>query len=188
MKSFYLLAITILATAVITAHRWVSYAGEIAGMGGMAAGVSRTGAKSGQAVTVDSYGIAPIEAGDVVAIGDLVMSDADGKAVKHQPPQIKSAVLTGGAAGDLAVTGMTADSTLISVIQIFKTTAKGVTNIVDLTSEFTAKNGKINNAGETGTGGHQVLVTWQTPANHALAIATQAATKSGDLIAVKLIS
>lgn len=70
------------------------------------------------------------------------------------------AVVNGGAAGDITVTGIATTDRLVSVLS--EDTTSGVTS--DLTSEFsiTAAN-KINNTDGTATTGTKLIVTYYTP-------------------------
>lgn len=72
---------------------------------------------------------------------------------------LKKALIAGGAAGDHMVSAINAADELVEVLQ-FVGAGVAVTNIVDLTSEFTASNGKINNAAGTVTTGDKLLVLW----------------------------
>ena len=71
---------------------------------------------------------------------------------------IKTAVVAGGAAGDITVTGISTDDTLFTVLR-FAGAGTDVTDIADLTVEFsiTAEN-TINNTGGTSTTGGKLLI------------------------------
>ena len=72
---------------------------------------------------------------------------------------LKKALIAGGAAGDHTVSAINAADELVEVLQ-FVGAGVAVTNIVDLTSEFTASAGKINNSAGTATTGDKLLVLW----------------------------
>lgn len=71
---------------------------------------------------------------------------------------LKVAVATGGAAGNITVTGISTDDQLLAVIE-FAGAGTDVTNLTDRTAEFsiTAAN-TINNTGGTATTGDKLLV------------------------------
>ena len=72
----------------------------------------------------------------------------------------KQAVVTGGAAGDLTLTGVAAGDSLIGVIQHVGA-GTDVTDVADLTSEFSITGANtINNTGGTNTTGSKLVVTW----------------------------
>ncbi len=72
---------------------------------------------------------------------------------------LKKALIAGGAAGDRTVTAIKADDELVQVLQ-FVGAGVALTDIVDLTSEFTVATGKINNTAGTATTGDKLLVLW----------------------------
>ena len=74
---------------------------------------------------------------------------------------IVSAVIAGGAAGNLTVTGIATTDELISVTQ-FVGAGVAVTDVSDLTSEFTITAANtINNTGGTNTTGNKLLVLYR---------------------------
>lgn len=75
-------------------------------------------------------------------------------------PQMGGAVIAGGPAGDHTVTGITANSVLLSVIR-FVGAGVVVTDVAFLDAEFnvTAAN-TINNTGGTDTTGDKLLAFW----------------------------
>jgi hypothetical protein len=74
-------------------------------------------------------------------------------AVASGKERVKAAVIAGGAAGDLTVTGITTNDKLVVVWSI----GNG-----DLTSEFSISAADtINNAAGTSTAGTEVLVVWE---------------------------
>jgi hypothetical protein len=70
----------------------------------------------------------------------------------------KVTLVNGGAAGNHTVTGITAADEIVFVAHI--STAASVATIADLTSEFTAGAGVINNAAGTDTTNDQLMVFW----------------------------
>ena len=70
----------------------------------------------------------------------------------------KVTLVNGGAAGDHTVTGIVAGDEIVFVAHI--STAASVATIADLTSEFTAGAGVINNAAGTDTTNDQLMVFW----------------------------
>jgi len=67
-------------------------------------------------------------------------------------------LIAGGSAGDHTVTGITALDEMVSVLRLV---ADGhLDDMTDITSEFTAGAGKINNAEGTDTTGDKLLVIW----------------------------
>jgi hypothetical protein len=72
---------------------------------------------------------------------------------------LKKALIAGGAAGDHTVGAINTGDELVQVLQ-FVGAGVALTDIVDLTSEFTASTAKINNAAGTATTGDKLLVLW----------------------------
>lgn len=76
-------AVTVVATIALLAHRFVSYAGAYPAAGGKAndsQGVSETSAQPGEALSVVTGYSYLVEAAEPIAYGDLVVSDAAGRA------------------------------------------------------------------------------------------------------------
>lgn len=76
-------AITIVATAILKAHRFVAYDGGYPAAGGGAKdsqGVSETSAEIGEALSVVTSYSYLVEAAEPIAFGDRVLSDATGRA------------------------------------------------------------------------------------------------------------
>lgn len=73
---------------------------------------------------------------------------------------IRQGVATGGAAGNITVSGIGANDRLVSVM-VAEGAGTDVTDLTDLTAEFdiTAAN-TINNTGGTSTAGAALIVTW----------------------------
>ena len=68
------------------------------------------------------------------------------------------ALADGGAAGDITVAGMTATCRIAFVGHI--STKASIATLADLTSEFTAGAGVINNGGGTDTSSDQLLIIY----------------------------
>lgn len=187
-QSRSILAHSILATAAITAERFITYAGAVAGLGAHAAGVARTEGASGDYICVDMIGTAVVTAGAAVAAGALVMSDASGRAITATRSETKTAVIAGGSAGNLTVTGIATTDRLVSVTVLDRDSTAANITLADLTSEFsiTATN-TINNAGGTSTTGNALLVVYET-ANPVRGRALQAASEAGERIEVLLFA
>jgi predicted deacylase len=95
------LTITRKATAGITAHRFVSYAGALVAAAAAALGVSRTDALAGDDFSVDVQGTAVVEAGGAIAEGAQVEADASARAVtKNAGVVLGRALQPAAAAGD----------------------------------------------------------------------------------------
>lgn len=79
---------------------------------------------------------------------------------RFQPSSLRQVVISGGAAGDLAVTGIDPHDSLVAV-QRFVGAGVAVTDVADLTSEFTITAvDTINNTGGTNTTGDKLVVWW----------------------------
>lgn len=188
-----LFTLSILATAVIAACRFVTNAGAHSGVAGDALGVSRSDAAIGAYAPVDIYGTAVVEAGGVVAAGALVQSDSTGRAITAVASGIKQAVIAGGSAGALTVTGIAATDRLVGVVRLdvavdTGTSASGnkVQSASALTSEFTVSAANtIDNTAGTDTTGDLLLVTWET-VSPVKGRALQAASGAGKFIEVLL--
>lgn len=185
MQSRPLLTLSILAAGTLIANRFVTVAGVACGAGGDALGVVRTAASSGDRVPVDVAGTAVITAGGTIAAGQYVQSDADGKAVAASLSAIKTAVIAGGAAGDLTVTGIATTDRLVSVVLLNRDATAANITATSLSSEFTITAANtINNTSGTNTTGDALIVTYES-ARPVKGRALSAAS-SGDLIEVLL--
>lgn len=71
----------------------------------------------------------------------------------------------GGAAGDITVTGILATDVLVAVVGV----KDADQSVLDLTSEFSAAAGKINNTGGTATTGYHLVIVYYRPAASILA-------------------
>lgn len=76
-----LLPITVLLSATVAAHRFVTPAGAQTVADANSLGVAREGNVAGTRIAVDSIGTASVEAGAAVAVGATVKSDATGRAI-----------------------------------------------------------------------------------------------------------
>jgi hypothetical protein len=73
---------------------------------------------------------------------------------------VKIEVIAGGSAGNLTVSGIKTTDTLVSVLRLVGA-ATTMTNITDLTSEFTiSATNTINNTSGTATTADKLLVVW----------------------------
>lgn len=80
-QSFPIWTGTKIATAVIPANRFITFAGIVTGAGLNSIGVARTAAAIGEAVSYDREGSAVVETGAAVTAGAFVESDATGRAI-----------------------------------------------------------------------------------------------------------
>lgn len=76
-----LLALTIVATAALSAQRFVTATGAQTGAGGNAIGVARYAGAIGDKVPCDALGTAYVESGAAIAAGALIGADASGRAI-----------------------------------------------------------------------------------------------------------
>lgn len=83
MQKNPLLTLTVTASADLEANRFVTLAGAYPAAGGTALGVSDTAADTGDDLAVDVIGTSKITSGGAFAKGDLLDSDATGRAVVH---------------------------------------------------------------------------------------------------------
>jgi len=151
-------------------------------------GVALQAAVSGERVDVVRSGIAEVVLGGVVTRGDRLTADSDGKAIKATSTETKQAVINGGSAGNLTVTGALTTDKLVSVLRLdveldTGTSASGnkVQALADITSEFTISAANtINNAGGTDTTGDRLLVTYERPVN--IAGYAEVSGVSGDIV------
>jgi hypothetical protein len=80
-QSFPILTLTMLATAVVPANRFVTFGGTVTVADANSAGVARTAAAVGDAMPVDALGTAVVESGAAITAGDTVKSDGTGRAI-----------------------------------------------------------------------------------------------------------
>lgn len=80
-QSIVILTLPILATAALTADRFVSLTGGVPAAGGNSPGVAQSGAAIGEMVPVACIGTAVVEFGGAVAVNGLVECDNQGRAI-----------------------------------------------------------------------------------------------------------
>lgn len=109
-QSLSIFALTVIATAALTAERMVTGAGAVATAAGRALGATRSDAAIGEPTTVDVLGTSLVTAGAAIAADALVEVGAAGKVVT------KAAGVTVGrlAPGSVAL----ADGDVVEVILI----------------------------------------------------------------------
>lgn len=186
-QSTPLLALTVLATAIVSAHRFLTLDGAHAAAGGDAIGVGKHDGTIGDAIAVDAIGTAIVETGGIFAKGDYLASDATGRAVAATATGVRQAVIDGGSAGALVLTGVLATDRLISVARLNRDATAANVDLDDLTSEFSiSDDDEITNAGGTNTTGDALLVTWQTP-SPVRARALEASGAAGRFVEVLLL-
>lgn len=93
---------SILATVNISQYRFVSFTGELCGADKKAFGVSIANTNQGQYCPVIVYGIALVEAGGAISVGEKVYSDANGMAIATGTNNPNGYAMDGAAtAGDI---------------------------------------------------------------------------------------
>jgi hypothetical protein len=101
-QAYPLLALTIVAAAPLTKHRFVTHAGAVPAAAARALGVSRTDALANDPTTVDVLGTAIVEAGAPFALGAQLEIDGTNRAItKASGVVVASALQAALAAGDL---------------------------------------------------------------------------------------
>ena len=80
-QSTPLLTKSVVATAALTARRFVTFAGAVPAAGASALGVGRTTVAIGGRQPVDVMGTSVVEVGAAIAANALVETDASGRAV-----------------------------------------------------------------------------------------------------------
>lgn len=119
-------------------------------------------ASAGDPVDVIRSGIANVDYGGTITRGDRLTADSNGKAISAEGLSgSKRAVVNGGSAGNITVTGILTTDRLISVI--YNPISGGnVTSVTDLTSEFSITAADtINNTGGTATTGGRLTVIYE---------------------------
>jgi hypothetical protein len=76
-----LLTLSAVAKGILKANRFVTYGDVAAGAGAPIKGVALYDAGIGDDVAIQALGEIAVEAGGVIAAGDPIISDADGRAV-----------------------------------------------------------------------------------------------------------
>lgn len=103
------LTLSVKAIGVITANRFVTAAGAVAGADANTFGAAIAAAAIGEMVPVDVLGTATVEAGAAVTAGATVKSDATGRAITW---------VTAGAKVGLALETASAAGVMIEVLLI----------------------------------------------------------------------
>lgn len=99
---------TLKATGTVTAHRTIGYDGVRASVAGQVVmGVARSDGVADDLIPVDVYGTAVIESGGVLAVGDDLVTDTVGRAVKGA-----GTIVVG--AGGTAVTSTAANGAILT--------------------------------------------------------------------------
>lgn len=179
-QNIAILTLTLVATAVVRACRFTTFAGAESGANGDIFGVSQSAAAIGEAYAVDCIGTALVEAGAAFAAGDYLASDSQGRAIKASAGGITTAVVAGAAAGNVTVAGITTDDRLVAVIRLDRDATAANVNLAQLTSEFTISAANtITNTGGTNTTGDSLLVIYERAHRPAKARALQAASGAG---------
>ena len=91
-QNIALLTLPVVLTGTCAAQRFVTSAGAQATLGSNALGVARYGAAAGATVPVDVLGTAVVEAGGVIAQGETLKADADGRAITWATSGAKVAI------------------------------------------------------------------------------------------------
>ncbi len=94
-----LLTVSLTATGVIAANRFVTPAGAQAGADANALGVARTAATIGEVIPVDTLGHCIVEAGAAIAAGATLKSDASGRAITWVTSGARAAIAMAAATG-----------------------------------------------------------------------------------------
>ena len=104
-----ILALTTALSGTVSAHRFVTPAGALAGADANTLGVVRVAGVAGDKATVDVLGTAIVEAGAAVTAGNTVKSDSTGRAIPW---------VTSGAKVGLALEAASAAGQMIEVLLI----------------------------------------------------------------------
>lgn len=99
-QSISLLALTVTATAALTAHRFVTSAGAVPSAGAAALGVSRSDAAQGDRAPVDVIGTAIVEAGEAISAGAYIAVGSNGKAAVYEDGDVCVGQALEAASGD----------------------------------------------------------------------------------------
>ena len=164
LKETPILRRSVRLAAAINGGYFVGLGGALASENGPALGPLYMDGAAGEMGAVTLLGVVPAVAGGAIDEGARVAVGADGKAKQYahvSDTVIHTAVVAGAAAGDVAVAGILETDELLAVVQLDITNAKGLADADLLTDEFgITEDGKINNAGGTGTATDKLLVTW----------------------------
>lgn len=123
-------------------------------------------AATGEPFDVIRCDIAEVDYGGTITRGDRLTADSNGKAVSAEALfGEKTAVINGGSAGNLTVTGITTSDVLTAVLYYPVSDPLGdssITTVTDLTSEFTITAADtINNTGGTATTNGRIEVRYR---------------------------
>lgn len=78
-----LLTLTVMAAGTVAPHRFVGFAGtQLTAIGAQALGVSTFEAVANDDLAVDVIGTTVVESGGLIAVGDALVSDAQGRAIE----------------------------------------------------------------------------------------------------------
>lgn len=102
MQNISVLALTVALTGTVSACRFLTPAGVLAGAGDNSLGVVRSAGDSGNNVAVDVLGTAVIEAGAAISAGDTLKADGTGRGIPWATSGAKVALAleAAGAAGE----------------------------------------------------------------------------------------
>ncbi len=101
-QSFPILTLAVTATGAVTANRFITPAGAVAGADANTLGVAQSSAAIGDRVAVDILGTAVVEAGAAIAANATLKSDSTGRAITYATSGAKVgiALAAASAAGD----------------------------------------------------------------------------------------
>ncbi len=101
-QNLSILALTVALTGTVSACRFITPAGALAGAGANTLGVVRSAGDSGARVATDVLGTAVIEAGAAIAAGDTLKTDSTGRGITWATSGAKVALAleAAGAAGE----------------------------------------------------------------------------------------
>lgn len=192
-QSHSLLTLSVLAAGIIAANRFATLAGEQAGAAGDAFGVALSDAASGEMFPLECIGTAVVETGGAFNLGELLQSDASGRAVRAQGTGLRTATIAGGAAGNHMVPGILSTDRLVAVLRLDRDATAANIDLKDITSEFVNGawatpplfDGLIRNVGGTNTTGDSLLVIWESQ-RPVKARAMQASDGAGEFVEVFL--
>lgn len=92
-------------------------------------------------------------------VGDVLLEFGKREGAIVAGAFFKVNVVTGGVAGDHTISGIIVGDVLVTVLRFIGGGAD-VTDVTDITSEFTVAAGKLTNVGGTNTTGDKLLVVW----------------------------
>lgn len=106
MQAIKILALTQVAAAALSGHRFVGFDGNYAAAGADALGTTEYDAQAGDPVSIETLGVSRVEAGGPFNKGDKLEVGADGKAV----------VLAAGEPVAKALADSAGDGSIVSVL------------------------------------------------------------------------